>query len=260
MILGEFVLAKSDLKGFCEALCERLGVKTKAKSSTKFDEKSNTKQSQNSHKKAIKNENFEGNSQEILVKNLKNSQKILGKKNSENLCKNLEKNNENLHEFLQKNENSGKNSRKFLSKNKEFLDKNSEFLGENNTFLHENTAQKAKILLLRGDLASGKTTLVKALALANGVKDAVSSPTFAIMHEYQGLCGTIYHYDIYNAGFAGLLEHGLCENLSTQGLHIVEWADERLENYLKNMGLKALKIEILADLTHKNKRKYLIYE
>ncbi len=116
---------------------------------------------------------------------------------------------------------------------------------------------KRGLVLLQGDLASGKTTLVKALASFCGSKDSVSSPSFSIMHRYESTCGAIYHYDIYNVGFEGLLQRGLCENLSEEGLHLIEWADENLEFYLKKMSLKYVKIELLPQ---ENKRKYRLYE
>ena len=116
---------------------------------------------------------------------------------------------------------------------------------------------KNGVILLQGDLASGKTTLVRALAHFHGSKDSVSSPTFSIMHRYECDLGAIYHYDIYNVGFDGLLQRGLCENLSEAGLHLIEWGDENLELYLKKMHLNYAKIELSPQ---ENKRKYRLYE
>lgn len=116
---------------------------------------------------------------------------------------------------------------------------------------------KAGVVLLMGDLASGKTTLVRALARFRGSKDAVNSPTFSLLQSYESAEGAIYHYDIYNVGFTGLLQRGLGENLSEQGLHLIEWGDENAELYLQKMGLKCVKIEIS---NHQNKRKYRLYE
>lgn len=116
---------------------------------------------------------------------------------------------------------------------------------------------KQGIVLLKGDLASGKTTLVKALAKFKGSHDEVSSPTFSLLHSYECGGSTIYHYDIYNVGFAGLLQRGLCENLGEKGLHLLEWGDENVERYLQKMGLKCCKVEIS---NYENKRKYVIYE
>ncbi|MBR4140909.1 MAG: tRNA (adenosine(37)-N6)-threonylcarbamoyltransferase complex ATPase subunit type 1 TsaE [Campylobacter sp.] len=109
---------------------------------------------------------------------------------------------------------------------------------------------KKGIILLMGDLASGKTTLVKAIAKTHGIDPKiVNSPTFSIMQKY----GQIYHYDIYNDGSSGLLKNGLFENFFEDGLHIVEWADENLIELLKKYLLDfcIVKIEINGD-----KRKY----
>ncbi len=94
-----------------------------------------------------------------------------------------------------------------------------------------------RVVLLKGPLGSGKTTLVKAFA-----KDEdVTSPTFSIQQVYGG---DIYHYDLYNAGFGKFMELGLFEELFKDGYHFIEWADEELEKMLKAMGLDYMKIEI----------------
>ncbi|MFW5619664.1 MAG: tRNA (adenosine(37)-N6)-threonylcarbamoyltransferase complex ATPase subunit type 1 TsaE, partial [Campylobacter hyointestinalis] len=55
---------------------------------------------------------------------------------------------------------------------------------------------KTGVIVLRGDLASGKTTLTKAIVASFGIKANVTSPTFSIMQNYEN----IYHYDIYQNG------------------------------------------------------------
>lgn len=130
-------------------------------------------------------------------------------------------------------------------------------LAQNELNLLCQSLPKQAIVLLRGDLASGKTTLVKALAKFKGSKDEVSSPTFSVLQSYESDDGAIYHYDIYKDGFLGLLQRGLCENLEQEGLHLIEWGDENVEHYLQKMGMKALKIDITP---YENKRKYVIYE
>lgn len=100
------------------------------------------------------------------------------------------------------------------------------------------------IILLVGTLASGKTTLVKEIAKFHGVTSDVSSPTFSVMQSYDSKNGTIYHYDIYQNGFDGLIKNGLFENFFECGLHLVEWGDENLENLLKKYELKYTKITI----------------
>ena len=61
---------------------------------------------------------------------------------------------------------------------------------------------KNGVVILKGDLAAGKTTLVKAVVAAMGIEDTVTSPTFSLQQVYGD---KIYHYDMYNHG----LEHSL---------------------------------------------------
>lgn len=111
---------------------------------------------------------------------------------------------------------------------------------------------KQGIVILRGGLSSGKTTLVKAIVKSHGLSDTVTSPTFSIMQRY----GEIYHYDIYNSGFDGLIKNGLFENLFENGLHLVEWGDEKLEYMLEKYEFPYYVVEI-ANLG--DKREYRIY-
>ena len=113
------------------------------------------------------------------------------------------------------------------------------------------------IILLRGDLASGKTTLVREFSKYLGFKEDVSSPTFALMQKYNYKNKILYHYDFYQATFERILENGLFENFYEEALHLVEWGDDFLKKALEKMGLECLniRIEFLKD-----KRKYVIYE
>lgn len=53
------------------------------------------------------------------------------------------------------------------------------------------------IIGLQGDIGAGKTTFVRALLRALGIKGAIKSPTYAIMETYQSVLGTFYHVDLY---------------------------------------------------------------
>ncbi len=97
------------------------------------------------------------------------------------------------------------------------------------------------VIFLRGDLAAGKTTLVKALARAKGCGEAVTSPTFSIQQVYDD---GFYHYDLYQCPNEKFLAMGLLESLEEPGWHLIEWGDEALENYLKAHGFKTVVIEI----------------
>jgi tRNA threonylcarbamoyladenosine biosynthesis protein TsaE len=97
------------------------------------------------------------------------------------------------------------------------------------------------IILLVGNLASGKTTLVKNFVEFLGLNESATSPTFSILNIYDDL---VYHYDIYNEGSDKFLESGLLENLEKEGYHFIEWADEKLEKLIGDIGLDFIKIEI----------------
>jgi tRNA threonylcarbamoyladenosine biosynthesis protein TsaE len=107
------------------------------------------------------------------------------------------------------------------------------------------------IILLKGDLASGKTTFVKEFVKELGLHVEVSSPTFSIMNEYEE---KVCHYDIYQKGVEGFLQSGLLEKLEEDKYHLIEWADERLEEILKKFGFDYMKIEIK---TIEDKRGYI---
>lgn len=97
------------------------------------------------------------------------------------------------------------------------------------------------IVILQGDLAAGKTTLVKAIAKELGVNESVTSPTFSLQQCYGS---NLYHYDIYNQGIEQFMSLGLFEELEKEGLHLIEWGDERLVKLCHDAGFKTLKIVI----------------
>lgn len=113
------------------------------------------------------------------------------------------------------------------------------------------------IVLLSGDLASGKTSLVKAIAKQKGIKQDINSPTFSIMQSYEAKECKIYHYDIYQNGIKAILQNGLFENFFEKALHLVEWGDEILQQRLKLFDLHSIVIKI--DFFN-DKRKYEFYE
>ena len=119
--------------------------------------------------------------------------------------------------------------------------------------LVEEISEKFKdgVIVLRGDLASGKTTFVKALALHLGVTDDVTSPTFSLQQCYGD---RIFHYDIYNHGLEHFISLGMLEELDKDGLHLVEWGDDKLVEILSSAGIKTLTIKI--EKQENNSRKY----
>ncbi|PAF53319.1 tRNA (adenosine(37)-N6)-threonylcarbamoyltransferase complex ATPase subunit type 1 TsaE [Helicobacter sp. 13S00482-2] len=106
------------------------------------------------------------------------------------------------------------------------------------------------IFLLRGDLASGKTTLVREYVKSFYPDEDVTSPTFSIQHQY----GEIFHYDFYNHSLEELFNLGLLEWLENKGVHFIEWGDEHVEKILKTNGYNMCVIEIFKLQTNRTYR------
>lgn len=82
------------------------------------------------------------------------------------------------------------------------------------------------VLGLVGGLGAGKTHFAKGLALGLGFSGPVTSPTFALVHEYRGGRLPVFHFDFYRLDSAeALLGIGWDEFLDEGGLVIAEWAD-----------------------------------
>ncbi|OIP54203.1 MAG: tRNA (adenosine(37)-N6)-threonylcarbamoyltransferase complex ATPase subunit type 1 TsaE [Helicobacteraceae bacterium CG2_30_36_10] len=112
---------------------------------------------------------------------------------------------------------------------------------------------KNGVVILKGDLACGKTTLVKEMVKQLGCSDDVTSPTFSLQQCYSD---KIFHYDIYNHGLDHFISLGMLEELDKEGLHFVEWGNEELENILSSAAIDTLTIEI--EKTSDNTRTYKV--
>ena len=92
-----------------------------------------------------------------------------------------------------------------------------------------------RVVALIGDLGAGKTCLTQGIAQGLGVNQAVTSPTFIIINEYETELGTtLYHIDCYRFAEDGIEEAvaiGMDELLMGEGICVVEWA-ERIEPLL----------------------------
>lgn len=79
--------------------------------------------------------------------------------------------------------------------------------------------------LLEGDLGAGKTTFTRGFVEGcGGDPGQVASPTYAVLHRYQGRDGRIFHLDLYRLGTAGAWSLGLEEELQPVDRLVVEWA------------------------------------
>lgn len=88
---------------------------------------------------------------------------------------------------------------------------------------------KRGVVLLRGDLGSGKTVLVRGLAAALGVdRREVQSPTYALVHEHRGEGGVLVHADLYRLEAGDVEPLGFDEHLEQGALLAIEWPDRWL--------------------------------
>jgi tRNA threonylcarbamoyladenosine biosynthesis protein TsaE len=118
------------------------------------------------------------------------------------------------------------------------------------------TLKSARLVLLRGDLGAGKTTMVKGIAegLHAASRDDVTSPTFTLIHEYRGPDVNIYHVDLYRIDTPRELDTlGLDELFAEEGnLVLLEWGEKfpRLE--------KECDVEIRIERLGENERKIVV--
>ena len=114
----------------------------------------------------------------------------------------------------------------------------------------------ARIVLLRGDLGAGKTTLVKGIAEAfqAAAQDDVTSPTFTLVHEYRGPERTIYHIDLYRLDTERELATLGLEDMSNEdgAILLIEWGEKfkRLQ--------KLRDVEIVLERTGEDSRKITV--
>jgi len=83
------------------------------------------------------------------------------------------------------------------------------------------------VINLSGDLGAGKTRFVQGLAAGLGIKEHVTSPTFAIIKEYKGGVIPLYHFDVYRLDrLAELSDLGYEDYFFGDGATVVEWGDK----------------------------------
>ncbi len=88
------------------------------------------------------------------------------------------------------------------------------------------------VVALRGEMGAGKTTLVSEIARLLGAEDDVTSPTFAIVNQYEGREHRIYHFDFYRIeNLREAYDFGYEEYFYSGDLCFVEWP-ERIEELL----------------------------
>ena len=98
-------------------------------------------------------------------------------------------------------------------------------------------AKAGDIFLLEGDLGVGKTVLAKGVAVGLGISEPITSPTFTIVHEYEGRL-PLYHFDVYRIGDPDeMLDIGFDEYLFGAGVCLIEWPS-RVEELIPETAVK----------------------
>ncbi len=102
------------------------------------------------------------------------------------------------------------------------------------------------LVTLTGELGVGKTTLAQAICLGYGVRDEITSPTYALIHEYHAPKSVVFHIDLYRLDSPDQLTNlGWDEIVSSRSLILVEWP-ERAGQRLPDDHL-AVELDYAAD-------------
>jgi len=108
------------------------------------------------------------------------------------------------------------------------------------------------IIAFKGGLGAGKTTITHGIALGMGLRDDVSSPTFAIVNEYIGDKISLCHFDMYRISADELESIGFYDYLTDDRVLAIEWS----ENIAEELPEGVITIEILR--TGENDRKIIV--
>jgi tRNA threonylcarbamoyladenosine biosynthesis protein TsaE len=112
-----------------------------------------------------------------------------------------------------------------------------------------------KLVLLRGDLGAGKTTLVKGIAAAFEAEqeEDVTSPTFTLIHEYRGPHANLYHIDLYRIDTQRELDTLALDDLrSENSILLIEWG-EKFARFVRERD-----VEIALERTGESARRIVV--
>ncbi len=110
--------------------------------------------------------------------------------------------------------------------------------------------KKGDILAMQGTLAAGKTTITKGIALALGVKEDITSPTFCLISEYEGKM-PLYHMDVYRLdGTEDFINLGVDDMLYGNGVCIIEWSEKIMDELPKSTIV--IKLEPVGNTDERN--------
>ncbi|MFI3172355.1 MAG: tRNA (adenosine(37)-N6)-threonylcarbamoyltransferase complex ATPase subunit type 1 TsaE [Eubacteriales bacterium] len=87
-------------------------------------------------------------------------------------------------------------------------------------------SKMGQVYTLVGDLGVGKTVFTQGLAEGIGIEEPISSPTFTIVQEYEGLRIPFYHFDVYRIGDVEEMDEiGFDDYIYGNGVCLIEWAN-----------------------------------
>lgn len=110
--------------------------------------------------------------------------------------------------------------------------------------------KKGDILAMQGTLAAGKTTITKGIALALGVKEDITSPTFCLISEYEGNM-PLYHMDVYRLdGTEDFINLGVDDMLYGNGVCIIEWSEKIMDELPKSTII--IRLEPIGNTDERN--------
>jgi len=112
-----------------------------------------------------------------------------------------------------------------------------------------------KLVVLRGELGAGKTTLIKGIAegFRASSQENVTSPTFTLIHEYRGAGVNVYHVDLYRVDTQRELDTlGLDDLFDESSVVLIEWG-EKFARFLRDRD-----VEITIERLGENERKIMI--
>jgi len=114
-----------------------------------------------------------------------------------------------------------------------------------------------KLVLLRGELGAGKTTLVKGIAegFDAAAEEDVTSPTFTLIHEYHGPTADVYHIDLYRVDTPRQLETlGVDDLIAENSVLLIEWG-EKFARFVRERD-----VEIVLERVGENERRVIVSE
>ncbi|RQD73394.1 MAG: tRNA (adenosine(37)-N6)-threonylcarbamoyltransferase complex ATPase subunit type 1 TsaE [Candidatus Syntrophonatronum acetioxidans] len=116
--------------------------------------------------------------------------------------------------------------------------------------------KKGDVVGLRGDLGAGKTVFTQGIGEGLQVKDYVTSPTFTLINQYEGVL-PLYHFDVYRLEDPEeLLELGYEEYFYGEGVTVIEWV-ENIEEYLPECCLVVYLLQEQEEVSENDTRRMI---